>query len=150
MKCPPLKKITVKVLQLEWWMIEFANGEISAEGAASGLIEICPRLMRDGYYCIRPFRRGDKPTSWFECNGKAWTTPHLSNYFMHDLAILNHRQIRNKELSALLILSRAKLLNRQMEDLLHMELHVRELRAIRRNTGAFAIKYMNEFGESPQ
>ena len=113
----------IKVLPLERWML----GELDEK-----FTSIDPVFNRNGYYCL-----GRK--CWFEVNGNAYQ--YEKKYFDYALRLYNHSPLRDKEMKALEILLKEKILDKKMKELLTTEKYWRSQRSTKRNIKLFMIKY---------
>jgi hypothetical protein len=128
----------IKVLPLEWWMKRTDHIHFPRIVARSFV-----RIGRDGWY----LQDGE---SWFEYAGKAYvglrgifdepTYKVLVPDFLYRLKMLEHRPLRDREVRALSLLLKEKVLDRKMRDLLHTDHTWRELRWTHRRTRMAAIR----------
>ena len=115
----------LKILPLENWMYDIDSiSELN-------LKEISPIFKRNGFYLKRN-------VCWFEINGKAFI--YNRDDFIHSLNIFNHKHLRDCDFINLSSLSKSGILNREMLNILRLETHIRELRALHFETITFFLK----------
>lgn len=118
----------VKVLPLETWMVFHAKGLLDAGPIPN---PTTPVFNRDGYYLM-----GGKV--WFEIKGSAYEIEDGESSFKYSLRLLNHRYLRDVEVSAIELLRKAGLASDRQIELWKLQGELRYLREI--SIGGMRIK----------